>query len=191
MVSKSIEIFKTQKMLVISDVPEADMVTQQVYDVISQMNETHETTSKVFSVRTDKSTDGMLSHMNNIFSHGNALENAAKLGYKVEDSSDLLTKIEDLPIKGYKNAVGSLTNQSMLLGAMFVKIIDNGNPGESNLESILKQGEIQKFRFIKVPVVEYEGERRKDDSVCWHYDVGFATVLYKNRFFRHGKDGKI
>ena len=29
----------------------------------------------------------------------------------------------------------------------------------------------------------------KKDAVLWHYDVGFCTVLYKNKFFKINPKG--
>lgn len=123
LVKRCVEVFKFQKMLVISDTPEAQDVTNQVYDVAAQMDQTELNKSPVFSANFKRYPNGAYSHMSNVFTHNNALENAAKLGYRVEDSADLLLKV-DLPIQGYKEAISTLTDHSMKIGELFMTIID-------------------------------------------------------------------
>ena len=75
--------------------------------------------------------------MSNIFTHNNALENAAQLGYRAEDSADLLYQVA-LPIKGYNEAISSLTEHSMKIGGLFMAIIDQ------NVSAKGKQGQVTK-----------------------------------------------
>jgi hypothetical protein len=51
----------------------------------------------------------MISHINTHDSDNTMLEEAAKLGYKAEDSLDLLHVIDDLPIKGFKSSQSLLS----------------------------------------------------------------------------------
>lgn len=140
----------------------------------------------------------MLSHMNNVFTHNNALQNAKKLGYLEEDSLDLLTAAPNLPIEGYRKAVDEYSAHSMDIGAQFMRVVDHylrleGANGDQqineSLENILRRSEVQKFRLLMVPP-RPDGSAPEKEKVLWHYDVGFATVMYKNRFFVHDENGK-